>query len=147
MAQKSLQEQPVVFMGTPQFSVPVLDALIDNGYKVCAVYSQPPRPAGRGHRLQKSPVHLRAEELGIPVFTPLSFKDPKDQKTFQAHGAHLAVVVAYGLILPQAILDAPTLGCINVHASLLPRWRGAAPINRAIEAGDKVTGITTMQMD
>lgn len=147
MAHQSLQDQPIIFMGTPQFSVPVLDALIANGYKVCAVYSQPPRPAGRGQKLQKSPVHLRAEELGIPVYTPLSFKDPKDQEIFQSHQAVLAVVVAYGLILPKAILDAPARGCVNVHASLLPRWRGAAPINRAIEMGDAVTGITTMQMD
>lgn len=137
----------IIFMGTPQFSVPVLDALVADGYEICAVYSQPPRPAGRGHQIQKSPVHLRAEALGIPVLTPLNFKNPSDVETFANFKADLSVVVAYGLLLPEGILKAPQLGCINVHASLLPRWRGAAPIVRSLEAGDAKTGITIMQMD
>ena len=134
-------------MGTPDFSVPILENLIDAGHQVVAVYSQPPRPAGRGHQLRPSPVHACAEARGIPVHTPKSLKSAEEQAIFAAHKADVAIVAAYGLILPKAILDAPKQGCINVHASLLPRWRGAAPIQRCIEAGDPITGVTIMQMD
>lgn len=137
----------IVFMGTPDFSVPVLDALVDAGHEICAVYSQPPRPAGRGKKDRAGPVHVRAETLGLPVRHPVSLKTPKAQADFAALNADIAVVVAYGLILPQAILDAPRKGCLNIHASLLPRWRGAAPIHRAILAGDAKTGVCIMQMD
>ncbi|WP_018076081.1 methionyl-tRNA formyltransferase [Novosphingobium nitrogenifigens] len=137
----------VVFMGTPDFAVPTLRALLAAGHEVVAVYSQPPRPAGRGKKLQASPVHRAAEEAGIAVFTPLSLKGAEEQAAFAAHGADVAVVAAYGLILPQAVLDAPRLGCLNVHGSILPRWRGAAPVQRAILAGDAETGVTIMQMD
>jgi len=137
----------VVFMGTPEFSVPTLDALVAAGHAVVAVYSQPPRPAGRGKKLQPGPVHLAAERHGLPVFTPVSLKGADEQAAFAAHGADVAVVAAYGLILPQAILSAPRHGCLNVHGSLLPRWRGAAPVQRAIMAGDECTGITIMAME
>ncbi|WP_179505453.1 MULTISPECIES: methionyl-tRNA formyltransferase [unclassified Sphingomonas] len=137
----------VVFMGTPEFAVPTLDALVAAGHEVVAVYSQPPRPAGRGKKLQPSPVHLAAERHGLPVFTPVSLKGAEEQAAFAAHHADVAVVAAYGLILPQAILSAPAQGCLNVHGSLLPRWRGAAPVQRAILAGDVHTGITIMQME
>lgn len=137
----------VVFMGTPDFSVPVLDALVDAGHEVAAVYSQPPRPAGRGKKERPSPVHARALALGLPVHTPTSLRDDAAQAAFAAHEAEVAVVVAYGLILPQPILDAPARGCLNIHASLLPRWRGAAPIHRAIMAGDAETGVCIMQME
>jgi methionyl-tRNA formyltransferase len=137
----------IIFMGTPDFAVPSLNALIEAGHDVCAVYSQPPRPAGRKMALTPSAVHKRAEELGIPVLTPASLKTAEAQAEFATHQAHLAVVAAYGLILPQTILDAPKLGCLNVHGSLLPRWRGAAPVQRAILAGDKVTGVTIMNME
>jgi len=137
----------VVFMGTPVFSVPVLDALVDAGHDVVAVYCQPPRPAGRGKKQRASPVQSRAEALGLPVRHPVTLKDTEAQAEFRAHNADVAVVVAYGLILPQTVLDAPEHGCLNIHASLLPRWRGAAPIHRAIMAGDKVTGICIMQME
>lgn len=136
----------VIFMGTPAFSVPVLEALAAR-HEVVAVYSQPPRPAGRGKALRPSPVQARAEALGLPVRHPLNFKAPEDRAAFAALGADIAVVVAYGLILPQAILDAPKRGCLNIHASLLPRWRGAAPIHRAILSGDAETGICIMQME
>ena len=135
----------VVFMGTPDFSVPVLDALVDAGHEIAAVYCQPPRPAGRGKKDRPTPVHARAAELGFEVRTPVSLRD--EQASFAASGADVAVVVAYGLILPQSILDAPRLGCLNIHASLLPRWRGAAPIHRAIMAGDAQTGVCIMQME
>lgn len=135
----------IVFMGTPDFSVPAFEALAD-AYTVVAVYAQPPRPAGRGKKDRKNPVHVAAEARDIPVYTPLNFKDATDRERFNAHQADLAVVAAYGLILPQEILDAPRLGAINIHASLLPRWRGAAPIQRAIMTGDKETGVTIMQM-
>jgi len=134
-------------MGTPDFSVPVLDALVAAGHEIAAVYSQPPRPAGRGKKDRPSPVHLRAEELGLEVRTPVSLKSAEAQADFAALGADVAVVVAYGLILPQAILDAPKRGCLNIHASILPRWRGAAPIHRAIMAGDAQTGVCIMQME
>jgi methionyl-tRNA formyltransferase len=134
-------------MGTPDFSVPILENLIHAGHDVVAVYSQPARPAGRGHQLRPSPVAAAAEVLGIPVRTPKSLKSAEEQEAFAALRADVAIVAAYGLILPKAILDAPRHGCINVHASLLPRWRGAAPIQRCIEAGDAVTGVTIMQMD
>ncbi len=134
-------------MGTPGFAVPVLQALLDAGHEVAAVYTQPPRPAGRGHRIQKSAVHELAEARGLPVRTPHTLKDPGEQEFFRTLNLDAAVVVAYGLILPRAILDTPRLGCINIHASLLPRWRGAAPIQRATMAGDTETGITVMQMD
>jgi methionyl-tRNA formyltransferase len=137
----------IIFMGTPDFAVPSLNALVEAGHDVCAAYSQPPRRAGRGKGLSPSPVQLRAEALGIDVMTPVSLKAPTTQADFAAFAADLAVVAAYGLILPQAILDAPHLGCINVHGSLLPRWRGAAPVQRAILAGDKDTGVTIMQME
>ena len=137
----------VVFMGTPDFSVPVLDALVEAGHEVVCVYCQPPRPAGRGKKDRPTPVHARAEALGLPVRHPVSLKGEAEQAEFAALGADIAVVVAYGLILPQAILDAPTKGCLNIHASLLPRWRGAAPIHRAIMSGDAATGICIMQME
>ncbi len=137
----------IVFMGTPDFSVPVLDALVAAGHRVVAVYSQPPRPAGRGLAELKSPVHRRAEALGIPVRTPKNFKTDEDRAAFADLEADAAVVVAYGLLLPPAVLDAPRLGCFNVHASKLPRWRGAAPIQRAIMAGDAVTAVNIMRMD
>ena len=137
----------LAFMGTPDFSVPVLQALLDAGHDVVCVYSQPPRPAGRGKKLRPSPVHQLAEEKGIEVRCPVNLKDPADQAAFCALELDAAVVVAYGLILPKAVLNAPKLGCINVHASLLPRWRGAAPIQRAILAGDEETGVTIMAMD
>jgi methionyl-tRNA formyltransferase len=138
----------IVFMGTPDFSVPVLDAIIAGGHRVVAVYSQPPRPAGRrGLAEVKSPVHRRAEALGLPVKTPKNFKSAADQTEFTALKADAAVVVAYGLLLPLTVLDAPRLGCFNVHASKLPRWRGAAPIQRAIMAGDTVTAVNIMRMD
>lgn len=137
----------LIFMGTPEFAVPTLDALVAAGHEVVAVYSQPPRPAGRGKKLQPSPVHLAAQGYGIPVFTPVSLKSAEEQAVFAAHGADAAVVAAYGLILPQPILAAPRLGCLNVHGSLLPRWRGAAPVQRAILAGDVHTGVTIMQME
>ena len=136
----------VVFMGTPAFSVPVLEALHARHEVVCA-YSQPPRPAGRGKKDRPSPVQERAEALGIPVRHPVRLRDAADQADFAALNADVAVVVAYGLILPKPILDAPRLGCLNIHASLLPRWRGAAPIHRAIMAGDAATGVCIMQMD
>jgi len=137
----------IVFMGTPEFSVPVLDALVGAGHDVACVYCQPPRRAGRGKKERPTPVHARALELGLPVRHPVSLKTPDAQEEFAALGADLSVVVAYGLILPQAVLDAPAKGCLNIHASLLPRWRGAAPIHRAIMAGDAETGVCIMQME
>ncbi|MGN1062764.1 MAG: methionyl-tRNA formyltransferase [Alphaproteobacteria bacterium] len=136
----------VVFMGTPAFSVPVLEALAAHHEVVC-VYTQPPRPAGKGYQLRPSAVQEKAEELGLTVRYPVSLKNVDEQVDFTALNADVAVVCAYGLILPQPILSAPKYGCINVHASLLPRWRGAAPIQRAIQAGDRQTGITIMQMN
>ncbi|WP_299286655.1 methionyl-tRNA formyltransferase [uncultured Tateyamaria sp.] len=137
----------LIFMGTPDFSVPALDALHAAGYDIASVYSQPPRPAGRGKKDRPSPVQARAEALGLPVRHPVSLRTPEAQADFAALHADIAVVVAYGLILPQTILDAPTHGCLNIHASLLPRWRGAAPIHRAIMAGDAETGVCIMQME
>lgn len=137
----------LIFMGTPDFAVPTLDALADAGHEIVAVYSQPPRPAGRGKKERKSPVHVRAEVLGLEVRTPQSLKTDEAASEIEALGADVAVVVAYGQILPQRILDAPKYGCVNVHASLLPRWRGAAPIHRAIMAGDGKTGVCIMQME
>ncbi|OHT20798.1 methionyl-tRNA formyltransferase [Edaphosphingomonas haloaromaticamans] len=137
----------IAFMGTPDFAVPTLDALAAAGHDIAAVYCQPPRRAGRGKALSPSPVHRRAEEMGIAVRHPASLKGEEEQATFAALDLDAAVVAAYGLILPQAILAAPKLGCLNVHASLLPRWRGAAPIHRAILAGDARTGVTIMQME
>lgn len=137
----------IVFMGTPDFSVPALKTLIASRHKVICVYSQPPRPKGRGQHVQESPVHAAAAAAGIEVRTPVNFKNDKDVAEFMALEADIAVVAAYGLILPKSILDAPVHGCLNIHASLLPRWRGAAPIHRAIMAGDTETGITIMQMD
>jgi methionyl-tRNA formyltransferase len=137
----------IAFMGTPEFAVPTLDALVAAGHEVVAVYSQPPRPAGRGKALRPSPVQQRAESLGIEVRTPLSLKVPEAQSDFTALNLDVAVVAAYGLILPRPILEAPRRGCLNVHASLLPRWRGAAPIQRSILAGDRVTGVTIMRME
>ncbi|MEM6305291.1 MAG: methionyl-tRNA formyltransferase [Pseudomonadota bacterium] len=137
----------IIFMGTPDFSVPALQALVGAGHDVACVYTQPPRPAGRGKKPRPSPVHASADALGLPVRYPTSLKDPEAQAEFAALGADVAVVVAYGLILPQAVLDAPAAGCLNIHASLLPRWRGAAPIHRAIMAGDAKTGVCIMQME
>lgn len=137
----------LVFMGTPEFSVAALKALLDAGHDVVCVYSQPPRKAGRGQKLTPGPVHAFAEAQGIEVRTPVSLKGADEQAAFAALGVDAAVVVAYGLLLPQAVLDAPRLGCFNIHASLLPRWRGAAPIQRAIEAGDAKTGVAIMKMD
>lgn len=137
----------IIYMGTPDFAVPALEALRDAGHEIVAVYSQPPRPAGRGKALRHSPVHARAEATGLEVRTPVSLKGAEEQASFAALGADVAVVAAYGLILPQAILDAPVHGCLNLHGSLLPRWRGAAPIQRAILAGDTETGVQVMQME
>lgn len=138
----------IVFMGTPEFAVPTLDALVAAGHEVVAVYSQPPRPGGRrGRELVASPVQLRGEALGIPVRTPVSVRNAEAQGAFAALGADIGVVAAYGLILPRAVLDAPRHGCLNVHGSLLPRWRGAAPVQRAILAGDAETGVGIMQME
>ncbi len=134
-------------MGTPEFSVPVLEALVAAGHEVAAVYTQPPRPAGRGKKPRPSPVEARARELGLEIRSPVSLKGAEAQAEFAALGAGLAVVVAYGLILPQAVLEAPARGCLNIHASLLPRWRGAAPIQRALMAGDEQTGVCIMQME
>ncbi|MET3435640.1 methionyl-tRNA formyltransferase [Sphingomonas sp. 1185] len=138
----------IIFMGTPGFAVPVLEALAQAGHDIVASYSQPPRPGGRrGRQLVASPVQQAAEALGIPVLTPVSLRGEEEQARFAAHDADVAVVAAYGLILPRPILTAPRLGCLNVHGSLLPRWRGAAPIQRAILAGDAVTGVGIMQME
>ncbi len=134
-------------MGTPDFSVPPLNALVDAGHTIAGVYTQPPRPAGRGKKDRPTAVHARTDALGLDVHTPKSLKTGDALAAFQSYHADLAVVVAYGLILPQAILDAPTHGCLNIHASLLPRWRGAAPIHRAIMAGDTETGVAIMQME
>ncbi len=138
----------IIFMGTPEFSVPTLQSLKHAGHEIVAVYTQPPRPGGRrGLDLVKSPVHQAAELLGLPVFTPVNFKEPEEREKFRTLNADVAVVVAYGLLLPEAILTGTGLGCYNGHASLLPRWRGAAPIQRAIMAGDKKTGMMVMQME
>jgi methionyl-tRNA formyltransferase len=137
----------IVFMGTPEFSVPTLTEIVSTGHEVVAVYTRAPKPAGRGQAERKSPVHVAAEGFGIPVFTPRSLKGADEQGVFALHAADVGVVVAYGLILPKPILDAPRLGCLNLHGSLLPRWRGAAPIQRAVMAGDKRTGVMVMQMD
>ena len=137
----------LAFMGTPDFAVPTLDALLAAGHEVAAVYSQPPRPAGRGKALRPSPVQARAEAAGIDVRTPLSLRGEDEQQAFAALDLDAAVVAAYGLILPPAILEAPRRGCLNAHASLLPRWRGAAPVQRTILAGDETTGVTIMQME
>ena len=136
----------IVFMGTPDFSVPILEGIIAAGHEVCAVYCQPPRPAGRGKKDRLSPVQVAAKRLGLDVYHPLNFDEKAEVAAFEALGADVGVIVAYGLILPQVILDAPTKGCLNIHASLLPRWRGAAPIHRAIMAGDLVTGVCVMQI-
>ncbi len=137
----------IIFMGTPDFSVPALENLMDAGHEIVAVYCQPPRKSGRGMSEHLSPVHHYAQTRGLKVLTPQNFKNHTDVEIFEAHGADVAVVVAYGLILPEAVLQAPRHGCFNIHASLLPRWRGAAPIQRAIMAGDAFTGVTIMQMD
>src|ERR1700757_4221072 len=137
----------LIFMGTPDFSVPTLLELVAHGHEIAAIYTRVPKPGGRGMKLQATPVETEARRLGIPVFTPKTLKTPEAVEAFRAHQADAAVVVAYGMILPQAILDAPKLGCFNLHASLLPRWRGAAPINRAIMAGDTESGVMVMKMD
>ncbi|NMA97280.1 MAG: methionyl-tRNA formyltransferase [Phyllobacteriaceae bacterium] len=137
----------VIFMGTPEFAVPTLTELVSSGHEVVAVYTRAPKPAGRGQAERKTPVHETAEAFGIPVFTPRSLKGEEEQAQFASLGAEVAVVVAYGLLLPKAVLEAPEYGCLNLHGSLLPRWRGAAPMQRAIMAGDKQTGIVVMQMD
>ena len=137
----------LIFMGTPDFAVPALSEIVGRGHEVVAVYTRAPKPAGRGMKLQPTPVEQEARRLGIPVLTPKTLKTPEALEEFRAHQADAAVVVAYGMILPQAILDAPRLGCFNLHASLLPRWRGAAPINRSIMAGDAESGVMVMKMD
>tara|TARA_B100000405_G_scaffold103893_1_gene72567 strand:- start:45 stop:953 length:909 start_codon:yes stop_codon:yes gene_type:complete len=137
----------LVFMGTPNFSVPALKALAQSNHQICAVYSQPPRPAGRGKKLRLSDVHKEALDLGLTVHNPTSFKSNKDRTIFRKLKADIAIVVAYGLILPNQILSAPKFGCLNIHASLLPRWRGAAPIQRAIMEGDDETGVCIMKME
>ena len=137
----------IVFMVTPDFSVPILEGIIAAWHEVCAVYCQPPRPAGRGKKDRSSPVQVAAKRLGLDVYHPLNFDEKAEVAAFEALGADVGVIVAYGLILPQVILDAPTKGCLNIHASLLPRWLGAAPIHRAIMAGDLVTGVCVMQME
>ncbi len=137
----------LIFMGTPPIAVPTLDALVAAGHRIRAVYTQPPRPAGRGHKEQRSAVHERAAALGLEVKHPPTLKHPEDQAAFAALGADAAIVVAYGLLLPRGVLEAPRLGCFNLHASLLPRWRGAAPIERAILAGDAETGVAMMRME
>ncbi len=137
----------VIFMGTPDFAVPPLSEIVAMGHDVLAVYTQPPKPAGRGMAARKSAVHHFAEEAGIPVLTPKTLRKAEIQNEFYAHDADVAVVAAYGLILPRAVLDAPHFGCLNIHASLLPRWRGAAPIQRALMAGDPESGVVIMQMD
>ena len=137
----------IIFMGTPDFAVPALTALHEAGHQIACVYTQPPRPAGRGKQLRPSPVALEAERLGLEVRWPVSLRNTEAQTEFAALEADVAVVAAYGLILPQAVLDAPKHGCLNIHASLLPRWRGAAPIHRAVMAGDAETGVTIMQME
>ena len=137
----------LIFMGTPDFAVPTLLELVAHGHEIAAVYTRAAKPAGRGMKLQPTPVEQQARRLGIPVLTPVTLKTPEALEEFRAHDADAAVVVAYGMILPQAILEAPPLGCFNLHASLLPRWRGAAPINRAIMAGDAESGVMVMKMD
>ena len=137
----------IIFMGTPEFSIPTLAKILEQGHEVVAVYTQPPRKAGRGGKVRKTPVHTFADEQGLPVFTPKSLKKQELQEDFKALKADVAVVIAYGLLLPKPILEACPHGCLNVHGSLLPRWRGAAPIQRAIMAGDKKTGVMIMQMD
>jgi methionyl-tRNA formyltransferase len=137
----------LIFMGTPDFAVPTLLELLAHGHEIVAVYTRAPKPAGRGMKLQPTPVEQEARRLGIPVLTPKTLKTPEALDRFRGHDADVAVVVAYGMILPQAILDAPKLGCFNLHGSLLPRWRGAAPINRAIMAGDAESGVMVMKMD
>jgi len=137
----------LIFMGTPNFAVPTLIELAARGHEIVAVYTRAPKPAGRGMEMQVTPVEREARGLALPVYTPKILKDAEAQETFRSHGADAAVVVAYGLILPKPVLDAPKLGCFNVHASLLPRWRGAAPINRALMAGDTESGVTIMRMD
>ncbi len=137
----------IIFMGTPDFAVPALTALINSFHTVVGVYAQPPKPSGRGHKLTKTPVHQLADHYNIPVFTPKLLRNDEVQKDFKNLGADLGVVAAYGLLLPKEILEAPSYGCINIHGSLLPRWRGAAPVHRSILEGDTETGITLMQMD
>jgi methionyl-tRNA formyltransferase len=137
----------LIFMGTPDFAVPTLLELVAHGHEIAAVYTRAAKPAGRGMKLQPTPVEIEASRLGVPVLTPATLKAPEAEAEFRAHNAEAAVVVAYGMILTRAILDAPPFGCFNLHASLLPRWRGAAPINRAIMAGDAETGVMVMRMD
>ncbi len=144
MTQKTLR---IAFMGTPDFAVPALKMLHESEHKIICTYTQPPRPKGRGHKVQPSPVHIYSEQHGIPVFYPKSLKKPPEQEAFIAHQVDIAVVAAYGLILPKIILNAPQYGCINIHASLLPRWRGASPIQHAIWKGDSKSGVTIMQMN
>ena len=147
MINKNLSSIRLVFMGTPEFSVFALKALHDIGYTIVGVYCQPPKPVGRGYKLTPTPVHQFAESLGISVFTPKTLRNPEAQEQFRSLKPDLAIVAAYGLILPKEILETPTYGCLNIHGSILPRWRGAAPIQRAIMAGDTQTGITIMKMD
>lgn len=142
-----MQKKRIVFAGTPSFSAEILKALINAGYNIVAAYTQPDRPKGRGNKLTKSPVKELAELHNIPVFQPKSLRNEDAQSIFKGHSSDMMIVVAYGLILPKTVLEIPTFGCVNIHASLLPRWRGAAPIQRAIESGDKESGVCIMQMD
>jgi methionyl-tRNA formyltransferase len=142
-----MEKLNIIFMGTPDFALTALQALYEAGHNILAVYCQPPREKGRGKKIQKNSTHIWADEQGIAVLTPLNFKNSEDVDFFKSLNADVAVVAAYGLILPQSVLSAPRLGCVNIHGSILPRWRGAAPIQRAIMAGDTETGITTMLMD
>jgi len=142
-----MKKYRIIFMGTPEFAVEALKALHDEGHEIVAVYTQPPKPKGRGYEIQESPVHVYAQHQGLTVYTPHKLSQDDVIETFRRHEADVAIVAAYGLLLPKVILDLPPLGCINIHGSLLPRWRGAAPIQRALMAGDEQTGITIMQMD
>ncbi|MBI1954417.1 MAG: methionyl-tRNA formyltransferase [Proteobacteria bacterium] len=137
----------LIFMGTPEFAVPSLNILLEEGYQMVAVYTQPPKPKGRGYTVSLSPIHQVAQKHLLPVLTPKTLKSSEEQEKFASFNAHLAIVIAYGLILPKTILESPSFGCVNVHASLLPRWRGASPIQRSLLEGDKETGITIMKMD
>jgi methionyl-tRNA formyltransferase len=147
MAVEKKTKLRIAFMGTPEFAVPILEALVSVGHEIICVYTQPPRAEGRGQKQKKTPIHIRAEKFGINVRAPKDFRFKRQQRAFADLNLDCAVVVAYGLILPGVILTAPKLGCLNIHASLLPRWRGAAPIQRAILAGDEESGVTIMQMD
>jgi len=147
LKKSKMSKKRIIFAGTPEFSVPCLATLLDSTHEICAVFTQPDRPAGRGNKLRASPVKTLALQYNIPIYQPISLKNLEIQNKIKALQANIMIVVAYGLLLPKAVLEMPRLGCVNIHASLLPRWRGAAPIQRALMAGDKKTGISLMQMD